>query len=424
MGDKISFSIFQKESVLTILSITFCILLLLAPPISLSYFTFKFQAVDFLMPVLLGIILINKWYKNWSIHYTKLLLAIIPVILIAIFLNRQSTAINDYFEIYRIITFLMVFIFFKETYNPKWFGATWDILFVILLIFNLFHFHNIAHFNQVVMPVYCGENNCHLTHFGLNSLFQPSTKRMLGTLANPNNNAIFFILLSIRYLPKVKWSKKEILFFVAGLLAVLATQSRTGFITFGIVFCANYFFSQITWKKIILQIAGVVCIAWLFLTFNFIGDMTNNNSNYLLSLAQINVWETSSWQIRLQIWQELTQQFFQKPVFGHAPQKNYFYAHHLHAENSYILWAWQYGIIGLAAFLALFLAPLKEIIQKFRSSMEAKQFLLVIITFLITSITNSPLSHTTLSLLFFIFAGIFYGQYYHLENAVFQQNNK
>jgi hypothetical protein len=419
------------NKIATVLSIVFCIALLLAPPILFPYFTFKFQAVDFLMPIMLGIILINKWYKNWNLNYVKLLLFIIPVILISIFLNRQYKVINDYFEVYRVITFLLVFIFFKETYKPKWFSVTFDTLFVVLLIFNILHFHNIFHFNQTVMPVYCGEDNHHLTFFGLNSLMQPATKRMLGTLANPNNNAILFILLTIRYLPKIKWNTKEMLFFFAGLLAILATQSKTGFIAFGVVFCVNYWVAKIKWKQIIIQIAGVCLVSYLFLMFNFFSNSTNfiydevnNNSDYLLSLTNSNVLASSSLQGRFRIWQELTLQCLQKPIFGHAPQKNYFYANHLYAENGYILWAWRYGIIGVIAFVALFLLPVKKIMQILRSSMEAKYFLLVIITFIITNLTNSPLSSTTLSLLFFIFAGIFYCQYYHSKNEVAFQNNR
>jgi hypothetical protein len=406
------------NKIATILAIVFCIALLLLPPIRVPYFNFKFQSVDFLMPVMFAIIIINKWYKNWNLHYVKLLLFIIPVILVSIFLNHQYKAINDYFEVYRVITFLLVFIFFKEIYKPKWFGVTWDTLFVILLIFNFLHFHNLFHFNQVVMPVYCGEDNHHLTFFGFNSLMQPSTKRMLGTLANPNNNAILFILFTIRYFPKIQWSKKEIIFFFAGLIAILATQSRTGFLAFGAVFCANYCCAKIKWKHIIIQFASVCVVSWIFLNFNFIGndyysnnvsnEVINNNSDYLLTLANSDVFASSSVHGRLQVWRELAVQALQKPLFGHAPQKNYFYANHLYADNGYILWAWRYGIIGLAAFIAIFLLPVKKIIQNVRSSIEAKHFLLVIITFIITNLTNCPLSNTTLSLLFFIFAGTFY----------------
>jgi len=410
----------------TTLAILFCVALLLPPPIVFPLFNFKFQAVDFLMPVLLGVIVINRWYKNWNENYVKLLVCIIPVILISIFLNRQFKAINDYFEIYRIFTYLVVFIFFKELYKPKWFNSTFDILFVILLVFNLLHFHNIFHFNQIVMPVYCGEDNHHLTHFGLNSLLQPATKRMLGTLANPNNNAILFIMLTIRYLPKTKWNMREILFFTAGLIAILSSQSRTGFLAFSVIFFVNYCFTQISWKPLIIQIAGVCLVSWIFLTFNFFGNynhtVVQNNSDYLLSLTNSSTFTSSSIQARWRIWQELTLQFLQKPIFGHAPQKNYFYANQLYAENGYILWAWRYGIFGLAAFVALFLLPIKKIIQNIRTSIEAKQLLLVIIIFIITNLTNSPLSHTTLSLMFFIFVGIFYCQYYHSKNEAVNQN--
>jgi O-antigen ligase len=267
------------------------------------------------------------------------------------------------------------------------------------------------------MPVFCGEANHHLTHFGFNSLMQPATKRMIGILANPNDNAILFILFSIRYLPKIKWKTKEMLFFFAGLIAILACQSRTGFLAFAVVFCVNYLIAQISWKQIILQVASLFLVSWLFLTFDFFNfkNLTNteevsHNSDYLLSLINSNAFTSTSVKGRLQVWQELSFQFLQKPIFGHAPQKNYFYENRLYAENGYLLWAWRYGILGLTAFVALFVLPVKKCIKNIRSTLEAKHFLMVIITFLITNLTNSPLSHTTLSLLFFIFAGVFYSK--------------
>jgi O-antigen ligase len=220
------------------------------------------------------------------------------------------------------------------------------------------------------------------------------------------------------------------LFFFAGVIAILATQSRTGFVAFVVVFCVNYFGAKIKWQPMVIQIAVVCVVSWIFLLGNYNFGITkvtnnelNNNSDYLLSLMNRNALTSSSISGRLRVWYDLMHQFLQKPVFGHAPQKNHFYENHLHADNGYILWAWRYGITGFAAFVAIFLLPVRKIIQKLRASIEAKQFLLVIITFIITNLTNSPLSNTTLSLLFFIFAGVFYCQYYHSKNEDVYQNN-
>jgi len=420
----------MKNSGTALLAIIFCTSLVLAPPIVLPFFNFKFQFVDFLMPILLGIIIYKRWIVNWRLNYVIMLLCIIPIIIVSIIINKQFSAINDYFEIYRIITFILVFIFFKETYNSKWFGIIWEVIFVLLLILNLFHFHNILNFNQFVMPIYCGSENYHLTHFGLNSLMQPATKRMLGLLANPNNNAILFILFTIRFLPKHRWNTKEMIFFFLGLIAILACQSRTGFLAFAVVFFTNYIISKISWKQMVVQILSVFLISWLFLTysiFDYAGTNNNGNinttSDYLLTLTGGEAFTSSSVKGRLQIWKELTQQILQKPVFGHSPRKNYFYENKLYAENGYILWTWRYGIVGLIAFVSIFLLPVKKIFNNIRSTIEAKHFLLVIITFLITNLTNSPLSHTTLSLLFFIFAGVFYNQINLPKNEPLIQNN-
>jgi O-antigen ligase len=274
------------------------------------------------------------------------------------------------------------------------------------------------------MPWYCGKDSPHLFFFGLNSLLEPATKRMLGTLGNPNNNAILFLFFTVWYFPKKKWTVKEIVFFFLSVIAVCSCQSRTGIIAFVVVFLLNYIFTKIKWWKIILQSIAVMIILLLFFTVNFLLDFLLDfsffkqnkltekieNRDYVLSLVDGNAFSGNSWTVRLKIWKELSVQTLEKPIIGHAPQKNYFYQKKLYAENEYVLMAWRYGFSGLIFYLLIFLIPLKDSFRFARSQLEARRMLLLIVVFLITAITNVPLSNTILSVLFFGYLGIFYSQ--------------
>lgn len=405
-----------KETWYNVLFFTFIFSLVLLPPFQLPWFQFKFQVVDFFMPLLIGVIYINKWYKNQLLLSVKNLFFLAAIVVISILANREYCGINDYFEIYRIFTYLLVFIVFKEIYNPKFAPLVIDIVFVLLLIFNFFHYHNLFNFNAIVMPLYCGEDSPHLFFFGLNSLLEPATKRMLGTMGNPNNNAILLLLFSFCYFPKKKWHIKEIIFFFLSIIAILACQSRTGIITFSVILLLNYLFVKIKWWKIISQLAGVALIAFLFFNINFDLNCHNQRRNgegqkdYILSLVDGQAFNGNSWNKRLEIWEMLGTQIVEKPLIGHGPQKNYWYKEKLHAENEYIFFAWRYGLLGLLSYLLIYLIPLKKIFRTIRSSELSGKTLLLIVVFSLSALTNVPLSNTTLSLLFFCALGAFYSQ--------------
>ena len=180
----------MKKNNLLILAFLFCLVLL--PPIKWQFLPFKLQIIDFFMPVFAGIIIYKKWYKNWNLWYVKNFFLLMGIITLSILINKQWKAVNDWFEIYKAIKYLFVFLIFKELNPPFKKNTGIDIIVVCLLIFNFLHYHNLFHFNETVMPVFCGENSVRLARFGLNSAGLPAVKRMIGTIGNPNNNAILF----------------------------------------------------------------------------------------------------------------------------------------------------------------------------------------------------------------------------------------
>jgi O-antigen ligase len=362
--------------------------------------------VDFLMPFFAGIIIYKKWYKNWNLLYVKNFLFLMGIIALSIILNNQWLVVNDWFEIYKVIKWLLVFIVFKELFKQKINTTIIDVIFVCLLIFNFLHYHNLFSFNEMVMPLYCGEGSVHLTFFGLNSLGLPGVKRMIGTMGNPNDNAILFLFFMLFYLPEERWKPKNICFFVLCLIAFLACQSRTSLVAFIMIIIANFFIIRIKWVKALAYTSLIIVVMISF----FVIDIGNN---YSLTLLDGSALESNSWTYRLELWKQFLGQFLNHPIIGHAPQKNYFYEHKLHFENEYILFLWRYGILGFISLIGFYLIPVKQILKTVRSSEISKNTLLLIMIFAICGLANVPLSNTTLSLLFFNYLGVFYSQKYY-----------
>jgi hypothetical protein len=95
--------------------------------------------------------LIWKKYLSFSLIYIRNLLIFICIILASFLLNFKQNAINDLFEIYDVLKYVVVFLVFKEIYQPKIKQLTFDIAFILLIIINIFHYQNILGFNEHIM---------------------------------------------------------------------------------------------------------------------------------------------------------------------------------------------------------------------------------------------------------------------------------
>jgi O-antigen ligase len=401
-----------------IFSFVILFLILFSPPISVPFFSFKLQLIDFVFPFLF-VWIVSKKINQLKLAYISNILLFIAVMFISILINWKHNFLNDFFEIYDLLKYIAIFIFFKENFFPKLNYLAIDIAFIIFLIFNLFHYHDILGFNEKVMPFFCGKNNIHLLTFGLNALGLPDTKRMIGIVGNPNNNAILFLMFLIRYLPHNNWKTKNMIFFYLALIAVSACQSRTGLIAFIAIIILNFIVIKWKWWKITLHSA--ITISFLFLFFNlnafseyfqidFLKSQQKKN-DYVMSLFNKEGFQGTSWQKRLQIWKGLLIDSSEKPLFGHGPRKNFFYQSQLYSENEYVQVIWRFGLFGLIVYLGIFLIPLRNVLKSMRVDTESKNIAFMIVLFLITSITNVPLSNTILAPFFFSFMGSFYAGY-------------
>jgi O-antigen ligase len=115
--------------------------------------------------------------------------------------------------------------------------------------------------------------------------------------------------------------------------------------------------------------------------------------------------EGSSMQGRYDVWRHLWSMIKEKPVFGHAPNKEFFYKNTIYAENEFILITWRYGFLGLAIFLT-FIALLFRLSLKNVQSIFGLNLVLFLILFLVAGLTNNPFANKTVLVLFAIIVGL------------------
>lgn len=371
--------------------------LFLVPPIPLKEGWPKVQVAELLLPLLALFIVLHQNFLL-GVRLMKTILTILgiycAVILLSIIVNSRTGMVRDYFEILKLIKFciIMVFVFlFAEKIN--WM-KTMRWIFSFMLLFNILHYINFMDFNKHIQVFY--GNILHINTFGLNSIGEPATKRILGTAGNPNNNAILFLFFSIFFLPQNKSTITEKIFFYLAVLGVLACQSRTGFIAFCAVYLCAAVLLKYTVKKTIIDI---LIFSGLYLFLYVLG-------NVYLSALSGNIFMISSLRGRYETWLILLEMIKQKPFIGWSPYKE-FISENIYPEGEYIFVAWKYGVIGLLVHLA-WMSYASILAWRERVNRQAINLFLFTIVLFVVSITNMPLYIQSTLLLFAILLGLFF----------------
>ncbi len=378
---------------------------------------FAFRVEDILLPVVMLFVIFRKDYK-FDI-YAWLVIAFAGYILFTIMINNRATEIRDYFEIFKLIKYLFFLWFFMSAIDPETIKKPLRYIFIILLVFNLLHYYNVFEFNRYVECFYASDSR--LLLFGKDSLGEPATKRLMGTMGNPNNNAILFLFFAVMFVPGQVNRKSDLAIFFLSFLGIMLTQSRTGMVAFVIITVTNIFLNRLKYRLIFKQLLIFILI---FFTVNLIeytdirlhDPLTDNElrefqenrrkqsvdnylpaSEYLTNIIESDVSERSV-SGRLEAWKHLWTMIKEKPFFGYSPYKDYFYDNSIYPESEYILMTWRYGFIGLFLYLVLLTFPVitgirKNLISRFYPSLL---FLMVV---MITALMNTPFCEPRILLL-------------------------
>lgn len=397
-------SVLINERIIWVLGFSILFLVCLFPSIPINS-DLHIRPEDILLPVV--VLVLVPQFKLFNYWYFLVIALWCFWGLISLFANDRLNAWNDYFEFYKLFKYSCFVVLFYLGFNKRCdFFKLVSAVFLLLLLFNFFHYYNILNFNKTVMPFYA-TNPLHLDFFGRNSLGGPDTKRIIGTLGNPNINGILFCIFNIyfmSFLNKNKWHIGK-LFFYLSLGLILMTQSRTCLLAFFVYFPLFLVFNKVEKKILFRSLFFIVLIVLLVRLMDqySLGYFTN---------AKMNVAENGSLRGRLEIWKHLGKMVLEKPLIGHGINKNYFYSNKLYSENEFLLMAWRYGLLGLLFYLSLLGGLIvhyrKNVIQKSTTSIMYVQ---LVILYGINALTNNPLSDPSLMVFFALGTGAFLSQF-------------
>lgn len=409
--------------------------LLFFPPIRIVSGFPSFQFIDLFLPILAVLVFLKrKEFKEKKL--AVLILSFAVYIFLTILINGRIGFHRDYFEVLKMIKLLIVFLLFStielSSFVKKWIKPA----FIFLVIINLLHYYNAFYINDYLDIYHSGGR---YSMFGLNTAGELSYKRMIGLIGNPNDNAILFLMFAVLFIPKRKSKINHYLWFGTAIIMMFLCQSRTAMISLIIMIIVYSIYSYHNFKSIIF-VASTSAMSFIISygitkTSIDIGnpsrgmkdsalhniDENHDESTYLGTLVGGDLNESESYQGRIRIWRQLWEMIEKKPIFGHAPYKEYFYDRHLYAESEYILLLWRYGFIGLGIYLTI-MGALTIIAIKNRRSESSVALLLLLTLLIITGITNVPFEHKTLSVLFGLMCGMLIKDIRQVQNNLTTEN--
>lgn len=388
MGEKLESNLFKSSiQLLLILSVAGAVLL---PPIHISSGLPAFEVSDLTMPIIgLSILIVSKVQLADFLKTHRKLIGFFSffmiVMIISIFWNKRWFEVRDWFEVLKAIKFILFIVAFYLFFTMRMIIKTITVLFLIVFAFNLLHYFDVFNFNSTVEVFYAPPH--HLDYFGLNSIGEPSTKRALGTLGNPNNNAILFLVFLVFFLPKREsTSLYGLLLFLLAISSIFLCQSRTGFLTYIILLLTYFFTARIHWKKIAVII--LISIAY-FVVSNLSGNV------YMESMSDAEVMKAAG-EGRFAQWMKILNSMPGHWLFGHAPNKLFFETNEIYSESEYFLMLFRYGVVGTLAFVSFWVVWFIKYALPLSNRYNIALFVLIIYT--IPAITNNPMQSPKIAL--------------------------
>ena len=368
---------------------------LLFPPILLVDGWPKAELSDLLLPftalTMLTVLVKDGWMDAWQPLRVPLLGvgAFALVIVASIFLNGRFAQHRDWLELVKFFKFGVLLMGFVRVFSGEMLRKMFLVLAPLVVLFNGLHFFDAFGFNTFIEPMYAPK--VHLDVFGYDSEGNPGTKRIMGTMGNPNVNALMFIFLLIGIAPGERLSKRNT-GLIVGLvllliLGVMLSQSRTSVIALAVVILVyGFVFSRRTW--LLLGIAAFSVFA--FFLMEWIGN------KYLVTIVDTDRLQRSG-NLRFVQWQRILDAMPGKWLLGNAPSKEYFESNNIYSESEYFLILFRYGIFGLMALAVFGFGLLKQAVNGRGQS----RFVLLASSgvYLLSAATNNPLHSMKLAVL-------------------------
>jgi hypothetical protein len=384
-----------KENNIVIYILLFLLFIPTSPIVGGYYFWF------FVLNSLLIFLLIHKQYISHVakyFHKYTLLYIISSCYLLAIsILFESSVAGKDFNEIIRWITYLLIYVCVYN-YIPDSIKQYDKLLFFLQKVLKFFL---LVEF----IAVFIQSNSFILNLFGLIwDMHKYWPMRRIGTCDNPNTLSILITIAYTCIYLLEKNSKQKIFYFFISLIVILLSGSRTGLISFMLIFLVNYLMLNKFTIKTFFLFFGVICLFTIVFQF-----LLTKIPAFIYMSEILKLFERSDMSgvrtldFRHNLWIELLDMFYNSSfvqiLFGVGPSKNSVF--HI-IDNDYLTIFIKTGIIG--SFLSILFYFGNSIYFFFnRKYIFSKLMISVMLIFAISAYTGATFTSWYLAQFFFFF---------------------
>ena len=359
----------------------------------------KTRLENLLLPFIIINILLYK-----SLQFDK----VFSILILLFFLSSLFSSMINKFgfsEMMYCFRFFKFFLFFIMTChvvknNMPAIDFFIKFIFIILLIINTIQILNPFNLSDYIGYFY--PHHKHLfSGIGISS-------RLFGTMVNPNDNGVLWIIFVVYFMSKYFYKKKihDLIYLSICVLAIFLTQSRTAFIallTVSILYllCFKIKMSTLLFFSFILSI-GLIFIYIL-------------NLKHLMQVFFNNPLEIHSFQLRYEVWQKMIEIWKHKILFGYGYFKQAIKVFGGYPDNEYFNILVKQGIIGLLLYISIFLYPFIIFWKKRKQVYHALLGILMPAGLSVFAITNFTIMNVRLGLLYFVFMGISFSMLLHYQ---------
>lgn len=348
----------------------------------------QFISLDnFLIP-LVGIIILNSFWKNktFQITFILVLVKVVTEFLSNYFIGFvwSNFAYSGIWIKYFLFIWSCCYLMTRNL-NIKIIDNILIFFTTILIVINCIQLLRIDYISKALESIYVHRQDLIDYNFAGFDGF-----RLNGTQTNPNDNGIMLLLLMcFFYLRKIKY--KEI-WAILLVMLILLTQSRTAFIS--LCFISFLYFlpvmKSISYRKVMIIISSILISFTLLIILGF---------KTLLLLFNGSAFTSNSFMVRLGNIKEVTYGLDNHQFFGYGKIQSFqlFFGRSIDNELAYELA--QYGFLGLLLYL-LIIAVMHFLIQKYSGVRRAFMFTGLILLF---GVTNLSLLNSEVGILFCMF---------------------
>lgn len=357
-----------------------------------------------LILLLLGFIFLYK-KKKYSIDLNFIILTslIFLQLFSILFANlKGNVTIEDLFEIFRPVLYLLIYIVIKEITTIRSLNLIYSLLSATLLL-GFIELYNLMNLNNLLMYIY---------DYSKSRNIDSTNWRIVGSFYNPNYYGYFLSIIAnlsfvlILYNFRMKYS---VLIFLASFYLLFFTGSRTALISVSaslIITIVLFLLKRknvSSFKKIVITFI-ILGFSLLFLpmlsdflsqNFRRYNDSANMSLNFF---ARVNVWEYSLGWISGNI------------LLGNGPGKSIIKSF----DNNYIIILFRYGLVTLLIFLFFivktYTLAFKKYFYETNINLTASSLIMISMVniLMITMLTAIPFDFLQTGSLFIASVGVYY----------------